>query len=367
MRGEIGWGMYRHVLLLGIVACNRGAKQSDDCALVRDKPASAMAELSKRYPQDPVRVAKTIEQCIAPTGDDCERVAKVVAAMPSMAPSIGPVGSFDHGKTCRMSPPELRRCLLPSYTLAHEAECKEVIAKMVSSIDITPRPGTPRASDPNCGSVAIFISTSGTSIATGTAATARCFADRNAGELDVAWLERELGKQKTAACEPAVEVASEAAVRYRDVILVMDVAMKVGLRNVGLSAPADLSVPLASPAPSGPDECPVSTIAYDPAHVTAPAPPNAVPPALGSVPVLVITREQVILNAGDTSTVIATVDEAAGSGELVALTKALPPHKPGGTLILQADAATPSSVINRVIATAKQAGYDNLLFAVNKK
>lgn len=38
-----------------------------------------------------------------------------------------------------------------------------------------------------------------------------------------------------------------------------------------------------------------------------------------------------------------------------------------GLAILQADRAIPAKVLNRVFVTAKEAGYDNLLFAVNRK
>jgi hypothetical protein len=38
-----------------------------------------------------------------------------------------------------------------------------------------------------------------------------------------------------------------------------------------------------------------------------------------------------------------------------------------GLAILQADKAIPAKVLNRVFVTAKEAGYDNLLFAVNRK
>src|SRR5688572_2404486 len=108
--------MHRIAVVLVVVAlvaaCSKG--KPDDCAIVRDKPAEAMVEITKRYPGNPVKVAEVLEKCVAPSGDECERLAKIIAAIPTMSPEIqAPKG--DVMQMCRMAPPEFRRCLFSSY------------------------------------------------------------------------------------------------------------------------------------------------------------------------------------------------------------------------------------------------------------
>lgn len=54
---------------------------------------------------------------------------------------------------------------------------------------------------------------------------------------------------------------------------------------------------------------------------------------------------------------------ATGSGPIVALEKALPANSSNG----MADQQTDMRVITRVVETLKHAGYDNVLFASNRR
>jgi biopolymer transport protein ExbD len=365
--------MYRiAVVVVVVAACSKG--KPDDCAIVRDKPASAMAELSKRYPNDPVKVAQTIETCVAPSGDECDRIATIVAAIPTMAPQVAMPNpkAMDAAAACRASPPEFRRCLLPSYNLAHQDECREAMTKSITSFEIKPSTERMRTTDDDCGFVAIYISKQGTWLATGRDAKSRCFAPRNGIALDNDWLEAQLRKAKEHPCSPSsAEIAAADDVSYGDVTSAMDYAIKAGFMNTGVASPESLSVPLAGASPKGAaSECPATLIAVEPdAKPSAPSQPSPSQPApsgpdkLAAAPVLVVTKDELTLK----DNVIATVaDVMKTTGKLDALIKALPPTR-DGLLILQADQSTPTKVINRVVESAKAAGYDNLMFAVKNR
>lgn len=86
--------------------------------------------------------------------------------------------------------------------------------------------------------------------------------------------------------------------------------------------------------------------------------------ALQTAPVLIVTTSE--LKLGDK--VLGDVANAAkGSGKLPELATALAELPAKGLLILQADQSTPATLINRIVVTAKGAGFDNLLFAVKNK
>ncbi len=365
------------VVVVGLViaACSRGTR--DDCAIVRDRPASAMQELSKRYPNDPVKVATTIERCVAPTGDDCDRIGRIIAAIPGMAPQLQAQDTrADPARVCRDAPAELRRCLLPSYALAHSDECLAVMEKLrearIDAIEIEARSKAATQPPRDCGFVAIYVDAAGTWMATGRAATDRCYAPRIDGAIDTDWLEAQLRRAKTHPCGPtANELAGAADVPYQDVIQAMDVSVKTGFVDVGLSTVAELAVPLAASNPKGaPRECPAGLIAPTPAAM---APQAAITPqapadksALVKAPVLIVTTQKMSLSIDQVTTDIATLDEARRATKLDGLTRALPPTL-DGMLILQADQSTPMNVISLVIETAKASGYDNVLFAVKNK
>lgn len=353
-----------------------------------------MAELSSRYPNNPVKVAETIEKCVAPSGEECDRIAKIVTAIPTLAPQLSLPKPFDYAEVCRHSPPELRRCLLPSYSLGHTLECQTEMKKTLTQLEIKPKnPEHPEGDtypDDCAGFVSIYITKDGTWLATGRDDKARCFAPRKpaapsaTGELDADWLELQLRKLKATDCPPSsAELASAPDVAYRDVIATMDVSIKAGVPDVGLSEPDKLSVPLATANPKGaPSDCPPAVLHLAdnaPGDHSSPTRDHAMPPdnqgppstntkdALASAPVLVITKDALSLSAGSTKTELGSIADASkGTGNFVALTKALPPTK-NGLLILQADASTPIAVINRVVSTAKAAGYTNVMFAVKKK
>jgi biopolymer transport protein ExbD len=350
--------------LILVAACGRDARP-DDCKIVRDEPTRALAELSKRYPNAPVKVAETIERCVAPSGDECDRIAKVVTAIPDLAPQLPKPSEFDYAKTCRDSPAELRRCLLPSYVLGHVDECEKAKqALLTKPITIEPRERDARPAD-NCGSVALYLGDKGIWLATGTDEKARCYAPHKAGALDHQWLEAQLGATKTADCAPAVELAAAATRSYQDVVEAMDTAVKVGLPNVGLSSIDELPVPLATADTKGAaKKCPAGAIAGKAAAADAPKPPPGdARDTLSSAPVIVITRDDIMLGA---ESIAKVADAKSGTGELAPLRKALPVPKTR-LVILQADQSTPAGVIDRVVKTAKAAGYDNLMFAVKNR
>jgi biopolymer transport protein ExbD len=367
--------MYRIAFVVVVVAaCSKG--KPDDCAIVRDKPASAMAELSKRYPNNPVKVAQTIEACVAPTGDECDRIAKIVAAIPTMTPQITmPKTTFDAAAACRASPPEFRRCLLPSYNLAHQDECRDAMTKAVTSLEIKPSDKPARTgTDDDCGFVAIYVSQEGTWLATGRDDKSRCFAPRTGKALDDRWLETQLRKAKAHPCSPSsAEIAAAEDVPYQDMIRAMDIAVKTGFMDTGVSSPSGLAVPLATASEKGAaSECPATVITADAKAKpdAQPAqPPGSLPSGpdrLASAPVLIVSKDKLTLKVNDKSTDIATIAEARAASKLDALTKALPKTR-DGMMILQADESTPTKVINLIVETAKASGYDNLLFAVKNR
>ena len=94
---------------------------SDICAVVLDDPPRALQHVAARYPGKPVKIAAVIEDCVAPSGDDCERLDKIARVVPKLV-------AFDKAKgdplaACRALPAPLQHCLLPSYGLANPREC----------------------------------------------------------------------------------------------------------------------------------------------------------------------------------------------------------------------------------------------------
>ena len=133
------------LLLLALAACRGGdSPRSADCALIDKDPSGAVAALTQKYPEQPVKVAETIERCVAPDGPPCDRVAKIVKAIPDMMPGgfSGERPGGDLASVCRSAPPAMQRCMLPSYTLTHTDECAKVLEDMrrtpIQSLDIKP-------------------------------------------------------------------------------------------------------------------------------------------------------------------------------------------------------------------------------------
>lgn len=351
--------------LIIVAAC--GGKQ-DDCAIVREAPAEAMAEINSRYPGQPVKVAETIERCIAPSGDECERIAKIVAAMPALAPQVPMPRPSDYAATCREAPVALRRCLLPSYMLGHADECKRAMTEPMTTLDIKPMPKGRRA--PGCdGFASVYVTGEGVWLATGRDAKSRCFAPRTSGALDVDWLARELRALKALECPASsIELAAAADVPYRDVIQAMDVSVQAGILDVGISPPSDLAVPLATADPkAAAADCPATVMTPQdrtPSKAVAHAPNGR--DTLQTAPVVIVTKDHLSLRVDDKTIDIGSLADARSGPGLAALTSALPPTR-NGALILQAHENTPATVIDRIVAGARAAGYDNVLFAVKNK
>ena len=224
--------------------------------------------------------------------------------------------------------------------------------------------GTVTSRDTTCD-LAIRIDKTGVWI--GAAPDVRCFSARAAGAVDTAWLEGELRALRAARhpdCGSSLELAADPDVQYQDVVTVMDVAIKVGFYDVGLSSPAELSITFAAgPAPA--PRCPMPPRA-------APAPVQPRParslllPArdrLQHAPIIIVTKTAISLGGKELLSVAAA---AAGDGLIPGLTAALGTST-DGLVILQADQSIDARVINRIVTTAKAAGFDNLLFAVKKQ
>jgi len=365
------------LILLALAACKGKAKSDDDCKIVLGDPAHAPAEIAKRYPGDSVKIAEVIERCIAPDGDDCERVAAIAKAIPSMMASPPAHGSgSDYVTVCHGMPPEMRRCMLPSYVLAHQTECGDLLRTMretaIQKLDLKPRGASDRPPNAcDAATISIYIARDGLWLGTGDGPDGRCFAKRRDSQLDTDWLERQLTHYQNRDCKPAVEVAAQSDVAYQDVIAVMDHSVKVGLTEVALSDPGTLVVKLADADPKGartdckPEVATAKDVAPAPAMPALPAKDNA----LADAPVVIITKTDVTLRIAKKDESIGSVAELAkGSGKVADLTRQLPAKTASNAIvILQADQATPAAVINRIVTTLKLSCYDNVLFAVKNK
>jgi biopolymer transport protein ExbD len=170
----------------------------------------------------------------------------------------------------------------------------------------------------------------------------------------------------------------------------MDVAVKVGLVDVGLAAASELPVSFSGAEPAtAAEHCPATVLATGGStgsttvghQTTVPTTTVNAPAALATAQVVIITRAAIMLSGTPASPMSGSAAAAApakeivkldaagkGSGPIDELAKALPkPASADVPLILQADQETSAMVITRVIATAKAAGYDNVLFAVKNK
>jgi hypothetical protein len=133
------------VWLLAWTACERDRDRapeprSPDCDLVLRDPSNAAARLSQQYRGAPVKVAAIIEECIAPSGSLCERLAKIVPALPGLMPAGAPAVTPPPqvAEVCAHMPPEMQRCMLPSYALAHGDECAKVREAIMAGAKATP-------------------------------------------------------------------------------------------------------------------------------------------------------------------------------------------------------------------------------------
>jgi biopolymer transport protein ExbD len=220
-----------------------------------------------------------------------------------------------------------------------------------------------RADAPKCPVAAARVVAHGVWL--GVTGGARCFVPNKDGKVDEAVLGPGLAAisaARDASCDHAIEIAGDNAVAYQDIITTMDLAVKAGLTDVGLTDPPGLTVKLDDSAAL---ESKARRCAAAPASssVTMTTTDRAV---VADAPIVVVTGTDVSLDGtsvGDAKTL------AKGKGAIPALAKALKGHKGGDkhTAILEADKSSSVAVINRVVATSKQAGFDNLLFAVKNK
>lgn len=207
---------------------------------------------------------------------------------------------------------------------------------------------------------------------------APCFVPRVRAALAAARVEDELGR---IASGRAVTIAAERGVIYQDVIVVMELASKVGLGEARLGAREDLTVDFdrAAREPRGHCSRPAPTPVQPPSpprdpgllpDVAAlarlwagvPLPPPPPPRELRKAPVVVVTRTELSL-AGRVLGDVAAL--TAARGHIAALEEALRQQPDGRpTAIVQADAAVDAALIQRITATAAAAGFDDVLFAV---
>jgi len=255
-----------------------------------------------------------------------------------------------------------------------------------------PAPAPAPKPPPTPCSISVFVDATNAWIGT-TAGTCRVARAELGDEL------RSLKQSFPKACSPPLELASDTGV-YQDLISAMDVAVKEGFIDVGLSSRDALSIALPSKDPAS--HCTAPQNAVDPPplppaepsptpkigsdgtiEITLPPPEAGAKQALQVAPVLVVTKTEMLYQnepitidqlaprlAVETKKTLATLgprQQKACADAKRGLRPAPGNICPIGLLILQADAATPITTINRIVTTSKEAGYDNLLFAVKNR
>ena len=250
--------------------------------------------------------------------------------------------------------------------------------------DAAPEPREAEATPGACPAVVVAVRKSGVWIRDpslqGVIAPCGGEIDRSAVQLRLCSMASSLPPSCT-----AIEVAAETGIPYRHLIEVMDAAIAAGFPDVGISDPAGLSLQFREPADPG-DAVSARCGAPPPACPPRPAATGAqLPPAQPTVPpvlplpkdraglvdavVIVVPADGTVLIAGKQ---VASAREAS-AGEriepLYAALRALPAPASGAarTAVLQVDRDVDAKLLNRVIATAQAAGYQQLLFAVRSK
>ena len=296
--------------------------------------------------------------------------------------------------------------------------CMAACSKSDHGVKASPetRPAAIGSETASCA-LAMIVDTTGVSIGT---PAGTCHAVRVGGKPDVAWVETELRRLRSAFASCSVDALLVAETGpYQELITLMDIAVKTGFVDIGVGDTSDLrfAVTVASDThcklPSPPPEKPVAT----PVPQTLPAPPLSpdearkiaarleeqvpLPPpptkgVLQEAPVIIVTKTEITLRGQ----VVASVDVVAKDpqslkplADLLHADDERTKHKlaaggfppeiakaceagqhgirplpgavcPLGLAILQADEATDMRVINALLHAAKGAGFDNLLFAV---
>ena len=338
-------------VLLVLFACTKDERPAErppeDCDLVKKDPGTAAAKLSQKYKNAPVRVAEIIERCVAPTGAPCERLAKVVAALPGLMPAGGSgsgAGALPDSPTnvielCNGMPPEMQRCMFPSYALGHADECAKIREQMMAgALELRPdRAGQPAggADEPPCAELHLDVTASQLTVRRETTQTLA----RTAGKLDQDAL-RAVLRGLAATCRGGATLTGADDLLYKDLISVMDVAVAAGFPDVGIDVPE-----AALPAPGGR------------------APPSPAPESLSSAPVIAVTREAVLFAGQE---LVRLPADATGPVEAALAKARRADSKQPGLAILQADERTPMRTIKQIIVGGRKAGFDNLLFAVKR-
>lgn len=215
-----------------------------------------------------------------------------------------------------------------------------------------------------CDALLVFLETGGTWI--GAPPGVSCFGENTAAgkERDVAWIKAELVslQNRLPGCKPALEVAAANGVSYQDVITVMDAGMSTGLKDVELSNPVDLSMKFTA---TKQPKCDAKLATKSGGGSGSPgAKPTTATTDLKSMPVIVVTREEIKIGA-DVIVSVADALKESNKHPLPELQRALPTGTK--SVILQADASTDAKVINRILKSTQAAGIDNVLFATKNR
>lgn len=278
----------------------------------------------------------------------------------------------------------------------------------------SPKPAAGGSAAPGCA-LAVVVDASGLSIGTPAGA---CHAARIDGKLDVVWLEAELRGLRAAlsSCSEAEVVAETGP--YHEVITTMDIAIKTGFVDVGVGDRSDLHFKVAGASdphcklPSLPPERPAAKTAAPPHEAPLwpplspeevrkleeplPLPAPTTKETLQQAPVIIVTRTEITYQGQFVASVDAVAKDPKALKPLADIlhtaserikhdlaTGGFPPElvracddaehgirpMPGqicplGLAILQADESTDMRVINALLHTAKDTGFDNVLFAV---
>ncbi len=328
--------------LVWLLACTRADRASPDCELVRKDPQNAAAKLSEKYPGAPVKVAEIIERCVAPSGSPCERLAKVVAALPGLMPTGGPAVTAPDGvaEACAGMPPEMQRCMMPSYALGHEAECAKVREQIAAAAAGTGEGAgeAGSAAAPPCEELKLELAREQITVRRGEEVQ---MIARPGGKTDAEALRAKLA-ELASRCTGEASVTGAPDLTYQDVIELMDVAVAAGFKDIGFDVPD---------APDAPD---------------APATPRPASTRddLARAPVIAATRQAVLINNKEVARLSADVTGpvTAALEKARAADPKLPP-----LVVLQADASTPVRTLNQIISGSRRAGFDDVAFAIKNK
>lgn len=213
-----------------------------------------------------------------------------------------------------------------------------------------------------CDTVSVQIDAGGVWV--GAAPSVRCFGPRKGSAVDGAWLAAELARLRAAidpkTCPSAVEIAGTDA-SFEELLQAMDAATRAGFPEVSVASADALAMTFTGA--SAATSCTAApTLGPKTVSAAATAVRSSVKTRVSpSTPVVVIGASEILVNRQQVATI---ADASTGEGPLPAVATAIGTAKSGRTLILQAAKAVPAKVVNRVVYTARQAGFDEVIFAV---